>query len=58
MNTFCWLNLSPLQIRTMRVKDSDEGGYEGNNNIDRPNLLSHNLNDTVDVLDVAGFAAL
>ena len=38
--------------------DLDEGGNEGDDDIDRANLLSHSLNDTADILNVARFAAL
>ena len=39
-------------------EDSDEASDEEEDDVDGANLLSHNLNDTADVLDVAGFAAL
>ena len=49
---------SAIQDHESEGDDSDEAGNEGDDDLDSANLHSHNLNNTADILDVAGFAAL
>ena len=49
---------SAIQDHKSEDDDSDEAGNEGDDDLDGANLHSHNLNNTANVLDVAGFAAL